>query len=233
MKTIGMLGGMSWESTALYYQIINRKIREICGGLHSAKILLHSFDFQEIENLQQQGSWEECGNKLASAAKGLELFGSDFLILCTNTMHLVAPQIESVVKIPLLHIADATASYIKKTAIGKVGLLGTKFTMEKPFYKDRIKERHEIEVITPTDEQRDVIHNIIYNELCQGKIEENSRALYKNIMADLVEQGAQGIILGCTEITILVNSNDATVPLFDTTDIHGHEAAFLACDSKS
>lgn len=148
-------------------------------------------------------------------------------------MHLVAPQIESAVKIPLLHIADTTASYIKKTAISKVGLLGTKFTMEKPFYRDRIKERHEIEVITPNDEQCDVIHNIIYNELCQGKIEENSRALYKNIMADLVEQGAQGIILGCTEITMLVNSNDATVPLFDTTVIHAGEAAFLACDSKS
>jgi aspartate racemase len=233
MKTIGMIGGMSWESTALYYQIINRTVQEHLGGLHSAKIVLHSFDFHEIEQLQHKGDWDTCGKELARVATSLEAAGAELLVLCTNTMHLVAPAIESAASIPLLHIADPTALRIKHSGLSRIGLLGTRFTMEQAFYRDRMTHKHGIEVITPDQEARDTVHRIIYDELCKGKILPESRAAYRSIMADLADQGAQGIILGCTEITMLVDASDSRVPLFDTTAIHAQEAALESCRSDT
>jgi aspartate racemase len=233
MKTIGMIGGMSWESTALYYQIINRTVQEHLGGLHSAKIVLHSFDFHEIEQLQHKGEWDTCGKELARVATSLEAAGAELLVLCTNTMHLVAPAIESATNIPLLHIADPTALRIKHAGFSRVGLLGTRFTMEQAFYRDRMTHKHGIEVITPDQEARDTVHRIIYDELCKGEVLPESRAAYRSIMAGLADQGAQGIILGCTEITMLVDASDSRVPLFDTTEIHAQEAALESCRSDS
>lgn len=229
MQTIGLLGGMSWESTVLYYQIINRTVQSLKGGLHSAQLLLYSFDFHEIEQLQHQGDWEACALKLSQAAVNLERAGADLLVLCTNTMHLVAPQIEQAIGIPLLHIADPTAAAIRAAGLTRIGLLGTRFTMEQAFYKNRLTEHHGLEVITPPPDERTLIHRIIYDELCQGQVRGESRAHYRQIMANLVMQGAQAIILGCTEITLLVDQSDATVPLFDTTALHASSAARLAC----
>ncbi|WP_207885153.1 aspartate/glutamate racemase family protein [Pseudomonas sp. 30_B] len=225
MKTIGLIGGMSWESTIPYYRQINQTIKERLGGLHSAKIVLYSVDFHEIERLQHAGDWDAAGRLLAEAARSLRAAGADFLVLCTNTMHKVAPAIEAAVDIPLLHIADPTAEAIRAAGVTRVGLLGTRFTMEQAFYKDRLQEKYDLQVLTPSDEERQVVHRIIYEELCLGQIRDESRDAYRRIIASLVARGAQAVILGCTEISLLVGPQDASVPLFDTTAIHARQAA--------
>ncbi|MQA18992.1 aspartate/glutamate racemase family protein [Rugamonas rivuli] len=225
MKTIGLIGGMSWESTVPYYRQINETVKQHLGGLHSAKVVLYSVDFHEIERLQHAGDWDAAGAVLADAARSLRAAGADFLVLCTNTMHKVAPAIEAAVDIPLFHIADPTAAEIKHAGLHKIGLLGTRFTMEQAFYKDRLRERHGLDVVVPEQHDRDIVHRIIYEELCLGRIVDSSRDEYRRIIAGLVEQGAQAIILGCTEISLLVAQRDAAVPLFDTTAIHARKAA--------
>ncbi|WP_312463874.1 aspartate/glutamate racemase family protein [Pantoea endophytica] len=227
MKMIGLIGGMSWESTALYYRIINEQVKQQLGGLHSARSLMYSVDFHEIEKLQAAGEWQKAGEILAEAALSLEKGGADFIVLCTNTMHKVAQQITDAVSIPLLHIADATAQRIRQAGVKKVGLLATAFTMEQEFYKGRLNQS-EIDVLVPDAAGRKVVHDIIYQELCLGVIRDESRAQYRKIIAELVEQGAEAIILGCTEITLLVKAEDASVPLFDTTLIHAEDAVKLA-----
>ena len=228
MKTIGLIGGMSWESTVPYYRLINETIKERLGGLHSAKLVLYSVDFQEIEQFQHHGEWERAGAILAAAARSLEAAGAEFLVLCTNTMHKVAGSIEAAVGIPLLHIADPTAAEIKRAGHAVVGLLGTRFTMEQPFYRDRLRERHGLQVIVPDVQDRDTVHRIIYEELCLGVVLPESRAEYLRIMDRLAAQGAQAIILGCTEISLLVNESDTALVLFDTTAIHARAAAVEA-----
>ncbi|MBP8217376.1 MAG: aspartate/glutamate racemase family protein [Thauera sp.] len=228
MKTIGLLGGMSWESTVPYYRQINEAVKARRGGLHSAKIVLYSVDFAEIERLQHRGDWAAAGALLADAARALERAGADFIVLCTNTMHKVAPAVEAAVKIPLLHIADPTAAAIHHAGLHRVGLLGTRFTMEQDFYRGRLAGQHGIEVLIPEADDRDRVHRVIYEELCLGRIEEASRQAYRKVMRRLVERGVQGIILGCTEISLLVGAQDASVALFDTTRIHAEAAAALA-----
>jgi aspartate racemase len=225
MKTIGLIGGMSWESTVPYYRQINESVKRQLGGLHSAKIVLYSVDFHEVEQLQRAGDWAAAGALMAGAARALEAAGADFLVLCTNTMHKVAPAIEAAAAIPLLHIADPTAAAIKRAGLATVGLLGTRFTMEEDFYRQRLVERHGLQVLIPTPPERDVVHRVIYEELCLGKVEPASRLAFQRIMAALAARGAQAIILGCTEICLLVGQQDAELPLFDTTAIHAGEAA--------
>jgi aspartate racemase len=232
LKVIGLIGGMSWESTVLYYCQINEAIKERLGGLHSAKIILYSVDFHDVERLQHSGDWLAAGLLLADAARALELAGADFLVLCTNTMHKVAPAIAAAVRIPLFHIADPTAAEIKKSGFSTVGLLGTRFTMEEEFYKDRLIGRHGLQVLVPKQQDREFIHRVIYEELCLGKIVDESRSEYRRIIADLVGQGVQAIILGCTEIALLVGQQDSAVPLFDTTSIHARKAAERALSSN-
>jgi aspartate racemase len=224
MKTIGLLGGMSWESTALYYQWINELVKEKLGGLHSARIAMVSVDFQEIEELQHQNKWEESGELLSKAARNLEAAGADFLVICTNTMHKVVPQIEAAINIPLLHIADTTAEEIKKQGMKTVGLLGTKFTMEQDFYAGRLQEQHGLKVLIPNQEDREIVHRVIYDELVLGKVKEQSRQEYLRIMNKLREEGAEGVIEGCTEIVMLVKQKHTNIPLFDTTAIHARKA---------
>ena len=224
MKTIGLLGGMSWESTVPYYRVINQRVKESLGGLHSAKVILYSVDFHDIERLQHAGDWDAAGLMLAGAARALEQAGADFIVLCTNTMHKVAPAIEEAITIPLLHIADPTARQIRNDGHTKVGLLGTLFTMEQSFYRERL-EQQGLEVITPCAEDRATVHRIIYQELCLGQVLPESRTAYQKIMTRLSEQGAQSIILGCTEISLLVGPSDASIPLYDTTSIHALAAA--------
>ncbi|MGW8265597.1 MAG: aspartate/glutamate racemase family protein [Longimicrobiales bacterium] len=228
MKTIGLLGGMSWESTVPYFQVLNREVGRRLGGLHSARIVLLSVDFQEIETLQHQGRWGELGEILSREARIIEEAGADFLVLCTNTMHLVAPAIEAAIQIPLLHIADATAHRIRDAGLTKVGLLGTRFTMEEAFYRGRLQELHGLEVIIPPAEDRAVVHRVIYQELVLGKVLPASRGEYQRIAKSLEVQGAQGVILGCTEIGLLLKPGDAGVPLFDTALIHAEAAAETA-----
>lgn len=223
MKTLGLIGGMSWESTLPYYRIVNERVRARLGGLHSAKLILHSVDFAEIEALQHAGDWDAAGARLADAARGLRLAGAEAIVVCTNTMHLVAPAIEAAVDVPLLHIADATAARIRDAGLDKVALLGTRFTMERDFYRARI-EAAGIAVLTPDAAQRDIVHRVIYEELCLGRILATSRDAYRAIIAALVARGAQGAILGCTEIGLLVGEHDAEVPLFDTARIHAEAA---------
>ena len=225
VKIIGLIGGMSWESTVTYYRQINEVIKERLGGLHSARIILYSVDFHDIEQLQHAGDWEAAGAMLAEAAHSLESAGAAFLVLCTNTMHNVASSIEAAVTIPLLHIADPTAVEIKQSKYSTVGLLGTRFTMEQEFYRARLSECHGLRVIVPGPEDREATHRIIYNELCLGIVTSASRGAYQRIMANLASQGAQAIILGCTEISLLVSQCDAGVPLFDTAEIHARAAA--------
>ncbi|OFA02866.1 aspartate racemase [Duganella sp. HH101] len=225
LKTIGLIGGMSWESTVPYYRQINETVKQHLGGLHSAKVVLYSVDFHDIERLQHAGDWDAAGAVLADAARSLRAAGADFLVLCTNTMHKVAPAIEAAVDIPLFHIADPTAAEIQHAGLRKIGLLGTRFTMEQAFYKDRLREHHGLDVVVPAQHDRDIVHRIIYEELCLGRIVDSSRDEYRRIIAGLVEQGAQAIILGCTEISLLVAQRDAAVPLFDTTAIHARKAA--------
>ena len=224
MKTIGLIGGMSWESSAHYYQRINEEIKQRLGGLHSAQIVLYSVDFHDIERLQHAGKWDEAGACLAQAARSLEAAGADFLVLCTNTMHKVLPAIEAAVKIPFLHIADPTANAVKSADIRRIGLLGTRFTMEQDFYRGRLEALHGLQVLIPDDADRQVVHEVIYNELCLGIVRDESRQAYREVIDRLIAQGAQGIILGCTEIAMLVSPTDSPVPVFDTTAIHASSA---------
>lgn len=223
MKTIGLLGGMSWESTQTYYRLINEGVKSRLGGLHSAKLVLYSVDFAEIEALQHQGDWPATARILSGAALSLENAGADFLMIGTNTMHKVAPEIEEAINIPLLHIADATAKVLTQDHIQRMGLLGTRFTMEQAFYRERL-EAAGIEVVTPDAPQRAEVHRVIYEELCQGEIQAPSREAYLAVINSLAEQGAQAVILGCTEIGLLIKQTDTPVPLYDTTAIHAAQA---------
>lgn len=228
MKTIGLIGGMSWESSIEYYRIINESVREKLGDLHSAKSVMYSVDFAEIEALQHQEKWEEATRLMIEAARHVEDGGADFVIICTNTMHRMADEVQEHIGIPLLHIADATAENIKMRGLGKVGLLGTKFTMEEEFYKGRLINKHGLDVLIPGPEDRDVVHQVIYDELVVGKIRPASKARYINIMEGMVAGGVEGIILGCTEIGLLVGPEDVRVPVFDTTLIHAAAAVEYA-----
>lgn len=228
MKTIGLIGGMSWESSIEYYRIINESVREKLGELHSAKSVMYSVDFAEIEALQHQGKWEEATRLMIEAARHVEDGGADFVIICTNTMHRMADEVKEHIGIPLLHIADATAENIKMQGLGRVGLLGTKFTMEEEFYKGRLINKHGLEVLIPGPEDRDVVHQVIYDELVVGKISPASKARYINIMEGMVAGGVEGVILGCTEIGLLVGPEDVRVPVFDTTRIHAMAAVEYA-----
>jgi aspartate racemase len=230
MKTIGLLGGMSWESTALYYKQINEEIKNKLGSLHSAKVVIYSVDFDEIEKLQHIGDWDKTADILIKAAQSIEIASADFLLICTNTMHKVVPQIQTKINIPIVHIADATAKVLQKDTIKKVGLLGTAFTMREDFYKNRISENFDIEVLVPNEEDIKIIHKIIYEELCLGIVKEESRKEYLKIIDKLVANGAEGIILGCTEICMLISSKDTNVKLYDTTKIHAIEAVNLALE---
>ena len=225
MKTLGLIGGMSWESTVPYYRKINEHVKERLGGLHSAKIILYSVDFHEVEQLQASGQWDDAGNLLADVAYKLETAGAQALVLCTNTMHKVAEAITSAVNIPLLHIADPTAQAIQAAGYTRVGLLGTRFTMEQDFYRQRLEQAHGLTVLTPAAAERDQVHHIIYHELCLGQVHAASRQTYLSVIQNLQAQGAQAIILGCTEIALLVKQSDCALPLFDTTALHARSAA--------
>jgi aspartate racemase len=229
MKTIGLIGGMSWESTVTYYKIINETVKRQLGGLHSAKCLLYSVDFDEIEQYQSRGEWEKSGEVLADAAVRLEQAGADFIVICTNTMHKVAPAVQSKISIPLVHIAEATADELEKHRIAKVALLGTKYTMTQDFYKAKLIDRG-IEVLVPEENEIETVNSIIYDELCLGIISEKSRAEYVRIVKKLSQRGAQGVILGCTEIGLLLRQSDTETPLFDTTVIHATKAAMLSVE---
>jgi len=230
MKTIGLIGGMSWESSIEYYRIINEATRDELGGLHSAKSIMYSVEFAEIEALQHAGRWDEAARILIAAAQSLEKGGADFVLICTNTMHKLYDDVQRQIKIPMLHIADATAQVIKTGGIGRVGLLGTRFTMEEDFYKGRLVEKYGLEVIVPAIEEMQKVHRIIYDELCAGKIIAASRKTYIETIKRLVGEGAEGVILGCTEIGLLVGQEDSSVPLFDTTAIHAKAAVRYALE---
>lgn len=228
MKTIGLLGGMSWESTASYYKALNEGVKSRLGGLNSAKVVLFSVNFDEIEKLQHQGKWDETAVLLSDAAESVEKAGADFLMICTNTMHNVVPEIESRISIPILHIADATANVLQADGVEKVGLLGTRFTMEQDFYKGRLADKFGMDVVVPSSEDQDTVHTIIYDELCKGVIKESSKQQYLAIIDKLYAEGAQAVILGCTEIALLVNQQDTEVPLYDTTEIHAKQGVEYA-----
>ncbi len=225
MKTIGLIGGMSWESSLEYYRIINQTVKQCLGGLHSAQSLMYSVDFAEIEHMQHAGQWDQAGQAMAAAAQRLERGGADFIVLCTNTMHKLAGDIEGAVSIPLLHIADPTAEAIQAAGIQRVGLLGTAFTMEQDFYRGRLTEKYGLEVLTPDDAGRAVVHRIIYEELVLGVVKDESRDAYKRVIEQLVARGAEGLILGCTEIMLLISQADSPIPVFDTTTLHAVAAA--------
>lgn len=229
MKTIGLIGGMSWESTVTYYQIINEGIKEQLGGLHSAKILLYSVDFSEIEKCQADGDWDKSAEILGKAAQNLEKAGADFIVICTNTMHKVVPQIEKMISIPILHIADATADVLAEHDISKVALFGTKYTMTQDFYKERLVRRG-ISVLIPDAGDIETVNHVIYDELCLGVISPSSRMLYQEIIDKMKAKGAQGVILGCTEIGLLIKQKDSSLPVFDTTLIHGQAAVRVALE---
>jgi len=229
MKTIGLIGGMSWESSLEYYRILNETVKEKLGGLHSAKSLMYSVDFEEIEKLQHQGDWDEATKLMIDAAQRLEKAGADFVIICTNTMHRMADDVQKAIRIPLLHIADVTVQKIKERGLQKVGLLGTRFTMEQDFYRGRLK-RHGVDVITPDEAQRQTVHDSIYNELCLGMIKWESKEKFRKVIESLAARGAEGIILGCTEIPLLVKQEDYDIPLFDTTRIHAVAAVEYALE---
>ena len=228
MKKIGLIGGMSWESSLEYYRIINETVKQRLGGLHSAESIMYSVDFDEIEKLQSQGNWQELTKVMIDSAQKLEKAGADLVIICTNTMHKMAGEVQNSVNIPLLHIADATAEKIKEKGCKKVGLLGTRFTMEEDFYKGRLIEKHGLEVIVPNSEERQIVHDIIYNELCLGEIKETSKEQFKKVIENLVKNGADGVILGCTEIPLLIKQEDVKVLLFNTTKIHAEYAVDYA-----
>lgn len=233
MHTLGLIGGMSWESTAVYYKAINERVKERLGGSHSAKCIVYSFDFHEIEQLQQVGDWVQAGNLLGKASAGLKHCGADVIVICTNTMHKLADTVELQSGLPVLHIADATAAEIAASGLKKVGLLGTRYTMEQDFYKGRLVQKHGLEVLVPDEHQREIVHDVIYNELCNGIVKAESRAKYVEIIQSLKGRGAQGVILGCTEIGLLVTSADVrdfNIQLFDTTMIHAKSAADWSID---
>lgn len=231
MQTIGLIGGMSWESSAEYYRIINQEANRRLGGVHSAQCLMHSFDFERIKRLQHEGDWDSLAEAMTEAALRLERGGADFIVICTNTMHRLADAISSAVRLPLLHIADPTAEKIKDAGLRCIGLLGTAFTMEQEFYKGRLQQHHGLDVIVPDENDRRTVHEIIYKELVLGRIKPESRQAYREIIARLIERGAQGIILGCTEIMLLVSQQDSAVPVFDTTTIHAVAAVDRALKS--
>ena len=231
MKTIGLIGGMSWESTQFYYQQINRAVRERLGGLHSAKVLLYSVDFAPIEQLQHAGDWPATAEILSNAAKSLEAGGADFFLICTNTMHKVADAVAGSVSVPLLHIADATGQVLKDDGIKRVGLLGTGFTMDQSFYKDHISDNYDIEVVVPNAEERSQVHDIIYQQLCLGEVLDESRKIYLNVIDGFRRQGCEAIVLGCTEIGMLVKQGDTDIRLYDTTEIHAQAAVERALNS--
>lgn len=228
MKTIGLIGGMSWESSLEYYRIINEKIKKELGGLHSAKSIMYSVDFEIIKVLQHESKWDELTRIMIDAAISLEKAGADMVLICTNTMHKMANEVQDNINLPLIHIADATAQSIQKQGLKKVGLLGTKFTMEHDFYKNRLSEKHGLDVVIPNDEDKEIVHAIIYNELCLGNIKDSSKKEYIRIIGNLIRNGAEGIILGCTEIPLLVKQEDVSVPIFDTTTIHAESAVLEA-----
>ena len=227
MKTIGMLGGMSWESTVTYYQIVNEVVRREKGGLHSAKCILHSVEFDEIERLQSTGEWDKAGDILGQAARGLEAAGADYILICTNTMHKCYDRVQSYVTVPVLHIAQMTADALRRDGITKVGLLGTKYTMEQDFYKSKLVENG-MEVVVPGQEDRETVNDVIFHELCVGQIRDTSRRKFLSLIGEMAERGAQAVILGCTEIGLLVHQEDTAVRLYDTTQIHAEEAALLS-----
>ncbi|WP_338653694.1 aspartate/glutamate racemase family protein [Lysinibacillus sp. Y5S-8] len=231
MKTIGLIGGMSWESSAAYYRLMNEQVKQRLGGLHSAKCILYSVDFQQIEHFQAKGEWDKAGNVLAQAAQSLERAGADFVIICTNTMHKVIDVIEAAITIPILHIADATARQIKEAGLQKIALLGTKYTMEQAFYKARV-EGFGIEVIVPDSRERMEVNRIIYEELCLGIIKQDAKSYYIQVVEELVQAGAQGVILGCTEIGLLIQQEDISVPVFDTAAIHAQTAVSMAIQEE-
>ncbi|WP_068621360.1 aspartate/glutamate racemase family protein [Paenibacillus tuaregi] len=233
MKTIGLIGGMSWESSMLYYQIINERVKERRGGHHSAKSLLYSVDFQEIKDFQDQGDWTEATKVMIESAQKLEAGGADVIVICTNTMHKMAPEVANSVSIPLLHIADATAAKIVSDQIKKVALLGTAFTMEQEFYKGRLKSQFGLEVVVPDEADRAVIHEIIYQELCLGIVDEHSKKKYLDIIDRLIQKGAEAVILGCTEITMLISQEDCSIPVYDTTRLHAEAAVDFALGDKA
>ncbi|PKR85388.1 aspartate/glutamate racemase family protein [Heyndrickxia camelliae] len=230
MQTIGLIGGMSWESSAEYYRIINEEVKNRLGGLHSAKCLLYSVDFEMIERYQAEGEWEKAGKHLGDVALSLEKGGADFIVICTNTMHKVIEYVEEKIDIPILHIAEATANQIKKSNISTVGLLGTKYTMEQEFYKSRL-ESNGIRVLIPNHSEREIINKVIFEELCLGNIQQSSREYYKKVIKNLIDNGAEGIVLGCTEIGLLVKPEDSDAPLFDTTFIHAIESVNMALNN--
>ena len=233
VKTIGLLGGMSWESTATYYETINRAVSQKLGGLHSAKLLLYSVDFAEVEELQHADRWAEAGSLLAGAAITLREAGADFIVLCTNTMHRVAGDIEARVQVPVLHIADPTAEAVRRHGLSTVGLLGTAFTMEQEFYRGRLERQFGLEVQVPEATSRQLVHDVIYTELCRGIISESSRQAFRRVVDELAAKGAEAIILGCTEIGLLLRPGDVSVPLFDTADLHARAAASFALDGAA
>lgn len=232
MKTIGLIGGMSWESSIEYYRMINEQVRSQLGGLHSAKCLMYSVNFEEIERYQSEGNWKKAGETLGEVALSLEKGGADFIVICSNTMHMVLDYIEERIRIPVLHIADATANQIHEHGIRSVGLLGTKYTMEQNFYKQRL-ESNGIQVLIPNEQDREIVNKVIYEELCLGNIQSDSKAHYIEVIERLIQNGAEGIILGCTEIGLLIKPEDSNVPLFDTTSIHASEAVHKSLEADS
>jgi len=228
MKTIGLVGGMSWESTLEYYRVINQHTKERMGGFHSAKLVLYSVDFAEVESAQHEGRWDDLTRLMIDAAQRVERAGAELLLICTNTMHKMADDVQKNIGIPLLHIVDVTASAIKSRSIKRVGLLGTRFTMEQDFYKQRLVQKHGLDVLIPEEKEREDIHRILYNELCLGEIKERSKGIFRSIIANLEARGAQGIILGCTEIPLLVSQAEYKIPLFDTTTLHARAAVDAA-----
>ncbi|MCW2474615.1 MULTISPECIES: aspartate/glutamate racemase family protein [unclassified Symbiopectobacterium] len=232
MKTLGLIGGMSWESTVPYYRLINERVQQRLGGLHSAKLILHSVDFHDIEQLQAQGAWAQAALQLSKIAIGLGQAGAEAIVICTNTMHKVADDVESASQLPVVHIADATANSLKQHGMTRVGLLGTRYTMEQEFYRGRLQERHGIDVIIPQPDQRDEINRVIYDELCRGVLSDRSRQAFRLIIDKLAQQGAQGVILGCTEIPLLIQQSDTKIPLFDTSHLHAIAAADYALENN-
>jgi len=230
MKTIGLLGGMSWESSLEYYRLVNEGVKARLGGLHSAKVVMVSVDFAEVETMQMAGQWDEAARFMIDAARQVEQGGADFLVICTNTMHKMADDVAAVIDIPLLHIADATASAIKAQGLATVGLLGTRFTMEQDFYRGRLVDRHGLSVLIPDEDGRAIVHRVIYDELVLGQVRPESRDRYRAVIEDLVAQGAEGVILGCTEIGLLIKQADSPVPVLDTTVIHAETAVAWAVD---
>jgi len=228
VKTIGLIGGMSWESTVPYYRLVNEAVKQRLGGLHSARLILYSVDFHDVEELQRTDRWDEAGRMLADVARTLERAGAELLALCANTMHKVAPAIEAAVDVPLLHVVEPTAEAVRRAGFSRVGLLGTRFTMEQGFYRDRLRDRHGLDVLIPDEGDRAALHRIIYEELCVGVVRDASRQTYRAAIERLALRGAQAVILGCTEISMLVGPADSSLPLFDTTTIHAHSIAQAA-----